>query len=99
MENYIYVAIAGNVGNLPSVKSYLLNYGQSGIFTPSDFAFPAYAIQAEAEANQETVVIGDLDLSSLVQQREIASVRPLVDRRSDLYDLSAKFKVEIIRVD
>ena len=99
VENYIYVAIAGNVGNLPSVKSYLLNYGQSGIFTPSDFAFPAYAIQAEAEANQETVVIGDLDLSSLVQQREIASVRPLVDRRSDLYDLSAKFKVEIIRVD
>jgi predicted amidohydrolase/ribosomal protein S18 acetylase RimI-like enzyme len=99
VENYVYVAIAGNVGNLPSVRSYLLNYGQSAIFTPSDFAFPPNAVQAEAEANMETVVIGDLDLSSLAQQRDIASVRPLMDRRSDLYDLTAKYKVQIVRVD
>ena len=99
VENYVYVAIAGNVGNLPSVKSYLLNYGQSAILTPSDFAFPTSAVQAEGEANMETVVIGDLDLSSLAQQRDIASVRPLMDRRSDLYDLSVKQKIEIVRVD
>lgn len=99
VENYLYVLIAGNVGNLPSVRSYLLNYAQSGIFTPSDFAFPAAGIQGEAEANRETVVIGDLDLSSLAQQREIASVRPLIDRRSDLYDLRGREGIEIIRVD
>ncbi|MCB1173869.1 MAG: GNAT family N-acetyltransferase [Leptospiraceae bacterium] len=99
VENYVYAVIAGNVGNLPNVKSYLLNYGQSAILTPSDFSFPVSAVQSEAEPNAETVVIGDLDLSSLSEQREIASVRPLVDRRQDLYDLRPLKRVEVIRVD
>ncbi|MCB1307952.1 MAG: GNAT family N-acetyltransferase [Leptospiraceae bacterium] len=99
VENYLYVVMAGNVGNLPNVKSYLLNYGQSAILTPSDFSFPVTGVQSEAEPNAETVVIGDLDLSSLSEQREIASVRPLVDRRLDLYDLKLVEKVQLIRVD
>ncbi|MCB1327224.1 MAG: bifunctional GNAT family N-acetyltransferase/carbon-nitrogen hydrolase family protein [Spirochaetales bacterium] len=99
VENYMYVVIAGNVGNLPSVRSYLINYAESAILTPSDFSYPVGGVQAEADPNVETVVIGDLDLSSLTQQRDLASVQPLMDRRIDLYDVKARQPIQIVRVD
>ncbi|MBF0353063.1 MAG: GNAT family N-acetyltransferase [SAR324 cluster bacterium] len=99
VENYIYVVIAGNVGNLPNVKSYLLNYGQAAVLTPSDFAFPLNAIEGEANPNIETVVIAELDLNSLSLQREIGSVRPWFDRRPDLYELNPKIPFELERID
>lgn len=99
VENYIYVVISANVGNLPSVKSYLINYGQSAILTPSDFAFPVDCIEGEADPNTETVVIAELDINNLHMQREIGSVRPLYDRREDLYELKARQSIEIITVE
>lgn len=99
VENYLYVVLAGNVGNLPQVKSYLINYGQSAVFTPSDFAFPLDAIQGQAEPNIETVVITELDLTSLSRQRDTASVRPLTERRLDLFEINAKQKIEIVRTE
>lgn len=101
VENVMYVVISGNVGNLPNIKSYLINYGQSVIFTPSDFAFPMEAKVGEAEPNIETVVISDLDLTSLDQQRETGSVRPLYDVhvRPDIYELIAKPPINIIRTE
>ena len=99
VENYIYVVLSGNVGNLPTVRSYLINYGQAAVLTPSDFAFPREATVAEAEPNVETVVISDLDLTSLHQHRDLGSVRPLFDRRPDLYELRAKYPVRVVLVD
>ena len=99
VENVAYVVISGNVGNLPNIKSYLINYAQSAILTPSDFAFPMEAKTGEAEPNVETVVISDLDLTSLEEQKEIGSVRPLYDRRPDIYELVAKIPVKVIRVE
>jgi predicted amidohydrolase len=99
VENYIYVVMAGNVGNLPAVRAYLLNYGQAAILTPSDFPFPLEAKLGEAEPNAETVVISDIDLTSLVQQRHVGSVRPLHDRRIDMYELTSKVKIEVIRAE
>ncbi|MEI2419966.1 nitrilase-related carbon-nitrogen hydrolase, partial [Arthrospira platensis SPKY2] len=81
VENSIYTVLSGNVGNLPN-RSYLLNYGQAAIFTPSDFEFPVNAIAGEAEPNIETVVISDLDLSSLTVNRSQGNTRPLYDRRT-----------------
>ncbi|MCL4858038.1 MAG: bifunctional GNAT family N-acetyltransferase/carbon-nitrogen hydrolase family protein [Caldilineaceae bacterium] len=99
VENFVYTVITGNVGNLPAARNYLINYGQAAVFTPSDFAFPPSATAGEAEANVETVVITDLDLTSLAQQRELASVRHLYDRRADLYDLRARKAVKLIRTE
>lgn len=99
VENFIYTVIAGNVGNLPASKNYLINYGQAAVFTPSDFAFPPAATAGASEANVETVLITDLDLTSLVQQRDLATVRHLYDRRSDLYDVRAKRAVKIVRTE
>jgi hypothetical protein len=47
----------------------------------------------------ETVLITDLDLTALVQQRDVASVRHLYDRRSDLYDVRAKRSVKIVKTE
>ena len=99
VENIVYVVLSGNVGNLHTVRSYLINYGQSAIFSPSDVAFPLEAKIAEAEPNVETVVIGDLDLTSLQQQLEIGSVRPMYDTRPDLYQLQARVPVRVVRVE
>ena len=99
VENYIYVVISGNVGNLPNVKSYLINYAQSAVLTPSDFAFPSNCIEGEADPNTETVVIAELDLNTLHLQRDLGSVRPLYDRREDLYGLVAREKIKVINVE
>ena len=90
IENECYVAIAGCVGNLPKVNNMDIQYAQSAIFTPSDFAFPTNAIKAEATPNTEMTVIGDLDLELLKELHEFGSVRNLKDRRRDLYDIKLK---------
>lgn len=98
VENYVYTVISGNAGNLPN-RTYLLNYAQSAVFTPSDFAFPLEAKAGEADPNVETVVIAELDLTSLAQQREHGDVRPLYDRRPDLYSVQAVQPIEVVRTE
>jgi len=55
-------------------------------------------IAAEGVVNTSSVVIGDLDLGTLDIQRQTASVRPLLDRRHDIYELCSKWPVERIVV-
>jgi len=98
VENVLYVVLSGNVGNLPQVSNFLINYGQAVICTPSDFAFPPDGIAGTADSSGETVVISDLDLAALHEAREVGSVRPLRDRRADLYRLGASDPVSIVRV-
>jgi len=90
IENECYVAIAGVIGNLPKVNNMDIQYAQSAIFTPSDFAFPTNAIKAEATPNTEMTIIGDVDLELLKELHEFGSVRNLKDRRLDLYNIKLK---------
>ena len=99
VENFIYVVMTGNVGNMPTKTGSFMNYSQAAILTPSDFSFPEKGIEGEADPNVEAVVISELALSSLSQQRHVATVRPLHDRRLDLYELVPKNKIEILRVE
>ena len=87
IENECYVAIAGNVGNLPKVHNMDLQFAQSGVLTPSDFAFPVNGIKAEASPNTEMIVVSDVDISLLHELHEYGSVQNLKDRRNDLYRL------------
>ncbi|MFZ1731021.1 MAG: bifunctional GNAT family N-acetyltransferase/carbon-nitrogen hydrolase family protein [Bacteroidota bacterium] len=87
IENECYVAIAGAVGNLPKVNNMDIQYAQSAIFTPSDFAFPTNSVKAEATPNTEMTLIADVDLELLKELHEHGSVRTLKDRRLDLYEL------------
>jgi predicted amidohydrolase/GNAT superfamily N-acetyltransferase len=90
IENECYVAIAGCVGNLPKVHNMDINYAQTMVFTPCDFAFPANGIKAEATPNTEMILIADVDLNLLRELNEFGSVRNLKDRRNDIYELIRK---------
>ena len=98
VENAIYVVIAGNAGSMPS-RNYLLNYARSAVLCPSDFGFPDRAVIAEADPNVETVVVADLDLTSLAQYRLDGSVRPLRDQRVDIYETRAKQPIDIVTLE
>lgn len=87
IENECFVAISGSVGNIPKVETMGIQYSQSAIFTPSDFAFPHDAIASEATPGIETTLITDLDLDLIKELRHKGSVRNALSRRTDLYDL------------
>ncbi|RMG28675.1 MAG: GNAT family N-acetyltransferase [Bacteroidetes bacterium] len=94
IENECYVAIAGSVGNLPKVSNMDIQYAQSAVFTPSDFAFPANGIKGEATPNTEMTLIVDVDLDLLKELHNFGSVRILKDRRKDLYEIVQKSRVD-----
>ncbi len=79
IENECYVVVAGSVGHLPQVDHLDLQYAQSAVYSPSDFAFPHDAIIAETTPNTEQLLVVDLDHEG--------SVMNLGDRRSDLFQL------------
>jgi predicted amidohydrolase len=92
IENECYVAIAGCVGNLPKVSNMDIQFAQSAVFTPCDFAFPTNGIKAEATPNTEMILICDVDLDLLQELHVHGSVRNLTDRRPDLYQLKKIMK-------
>ena len=85
VENHVYVAMAGTVGNLPDVANMDIQYAQSCILTPCDFPFARDGIAAEASENVETLTISDVNLADLSWARAEGTVRNLADRRFDLY--------------
>lgn len=87
IENHVYVAIAGSVGNLPNIENIGIHYAQSAIFTPSDIPFTRDAIAAECTPNVETVVFEDLDIELLRKHKKTGSVLNWKDRRTDLYEI------------
>lgn len=87
IENECYVAIGGNVGNLPQVHNVDIQYAQSAVFSPSDFPFPYDATVAESTPNTEMAIVADLDLDRLIQLKHHGSVTNSKDRRRDLYQV------------
>ncbi len=94
VENQIYVATAGMVGSLPLVTDLTAQYAQSGIYTPSDFAFPVEGVAAEATPNIEMGAVADLDLSLLDRARSNGSVLNFKDAGCD--SLHTLFDGEVI---
>ncbi|MGB8258732.1 MAG: bifunctional GNAT family N-acetyltransferase/carbon-nitrogen hydrolase family protein [Terracidiphilus sp.] len=86
IENQVYVAVTGTVGNLPLVPYMAANYGQAAILTPSDYFFARDGIAAEGTINQEQMIVADVDLDLLDEQRVNGSVIPLQDLIKDAYD-------------
>lgn len=85
VENQCYLAMAGNVGNLPRVDNMEIHYAQSCIITPCDFAFARDGIAADTTANVETIAVADLQLELLQEARHAGTVQNLKNRRHDLY--------------
>ncbi|MBI4891205.1 MAG: carbon-nitrogen hydrolase family protein [Acidobacteria bacterium] len=81
IENQMYVVHACTVGSLPMVPAVSLNYGQASILTPSDFAFSRDGILAEGNPNQEMMIVGELNLKTILDTRSSGTVLPLLDSR------------------
>lgn len=94
IENQVYVAVTGTVGNL-AVEGLGLHFGQAAVITPSDFPFARDGIAAEGVPNMEQIVIADVDLAKLVNNRVNGTTIPLYDKRVDVYDNP----VEVITAD
>jgi predicted amidohydrolase/GNAT superfamily N-acetyltransferase len=92
IENECFVAIAGSVGNLPRVKNMDIQYAQSAVFTPCDFAFPSNGIKGEATPNTEMILVVDVDLTLLDDLHSFGSVKNLTDRRKDLFEITRHLK-------
>lgn len=93
IENQIYTVTAGMVGSLPLVTYFTSQYAQSGMYTPSDFAFPVDGIATEAAANVGQVIVADLDLSMLDRARQHGSVQTFRDSQNDT--LHTRFDGEV----
>jgi predicted amidohydrolase len=86
IENQVYVAMTSTVGNLP-VTGLRLHYGQASIITPSDFPFARDGIAAEGVINEEQIVVADVDLALLDENRLKGTTIPLLDKRNEFYGL------------
>lgn len=87
VENQCFVALAGNVGNLPGVENMDIQYAQSCILTPCDFPFARDGIAADTTPNVEMIAFADLRLENLHVARHSGTVTNLKDRRFDLYNI------------
>lgn len=97
IENQVYVVQTGTVGLLPRVAAMRTNTSKATIHTPSDYPFPWDAIATEAEFNEESIILADVDLNLLQEVRERGSVTNFRDRRPELYDVVSKMPVDIHR--
>jgi predicted amidohydrolase/GNAT superfamily N-acetyltransferase len=87
VENQVYVALAGNVGNLPGVENMDIQYAQSCVLTPCDHPFDRDGVAADTTPNVEMVAFADLSLEDLRLARAGGTVQNLRDRRFDLYSV------------
>jgi len=95
IENQVYVATAGIIGNLPSVAAMDIHYGQAAVYTPSDFEFARDGIQAQADSNVEMLLVTDLDIHDLYRSRASGSVTPRLDRRRDLFEFRTRLQNDL----
>ena len=97
IENQIFTVTAGMVGSLPLVTYFTSQFAQSGIYTPSDFAFPMDGIATQSAANVGQVIVADLDLALLDRTRQQGSVHTFMDSQSDT--LHTRFDGQVHTVD
>jgi hypothetical protein len=95
IENQMYVIQSSTVGSLPMVPAVSLNYGQAAILTPSDFSFARDGILAEGIPNQEMMVIGDVNLTTIAEGRRTGTVLPLRDSERSAIVAS---KLEVVKL-
>jgi predicted amidohydrolase len=95
IENQMYVIHSPLVGSIPTVPAVSLNYGQAAIYTPSDYSFSRDGLLAEGAVNQESMIIGDINLGLITESRENGTVLPLRDSNSTAELLSVVDHVQL----
>jgi len=85
LENQIYVINSCLVGTPPI--EFMAGWGRTSILSPCEPPWTPNGVIAEAEANKECVITGDLDLKMLRKKRKRGVVTTLKDRRPEIYEL------------
>lgn len=89
IENNVHVVLAGMAGSLWSEGWSEPYYARSAILTPSDIPFARDGVAAEADSNDDAIVVADLDFTLLDAVESRGAVRTWPDRRLDLYAVDA----------
>ncbi|MEM8867261.1 MAG: nitrilase-related carbon-nitrogen hydrolase [Verrucomicrobiota bacterium] len=87
IENQVYIATAGLVGELPRVPNMEAQYARSGVYSPIDIGLPEDGIVAQVAYSEDQLLITELQLSLLRKIREEGCVRPLDAQRNHLFAL------------
>ena len=84
IEDQVFVAHCSLLGGwgMPGLEF----WGRASILAPCDTGLPPKGIVAESEANQESVISGEVETETLYAIREAGSATTLKDRRWDLLD-------------
>ena len=86
IENQLYVALSGIVGELTERRPQLdWGHCQAGLFSPCDVPFEADGIIAIGQTNQHGLVFAQVDLEQLALNRSQGLVAPFFDRKPHLY--------------
>lgn len=85
VENQLYVVHSGVTGALPNLRYFEQWYGRSTIITPCDIPFPPDGIMVQGEWNEDSCLVGEVDLGLLQRIRESGSVTPRKERRPEAY--------------
>jgi predicted amidohydrolase len=86
IENQIFVALSGVVGELSEVRVQVdRGHCQAGLFAPCDYPFPPDGVINAGEVNEDMLVLATADFSMLRENRDHGKVAPFYDRRPDLY--------------
>lgn len=96
IENQMYVIHSPLVGSIPTLPAVSLNYGQAAIYTPSDYSFSRDGLLAEGAVNQESMIIGEINLDLIEESRKSGTVLPLRDSQTTNEVLSV---VDHVRID
>ncbi len=96
IENQMYVIHSPLVGSIPTLPAVSLNYGQAAIYTPSDYSFSRDGLLAEGAVNQESMIIGEINLDLIEESRKSGTVLPLRDSQTTNEILSV---VDHVRID
>jgi predicted amidohydrolase len=82
IENQMYVIHSPLVGSIPTVPAVSMNYGQAAIYSPSDYSFSRDGLLSEGPLNQESMIIGEINLKLIEETRLSGTVLPLRDSLS-----------------
>lgn len=85
LENQIYVIHSCLVGTPPI--EFMAGWGRTSILSPCEPPWTPNGVIAEAEANIECVVTGELDLKLLRKKRKRGVATTLKDRRPEIYEI------------
>lgn len=99
LENQIYTVVSQTVGNADWSPAVDLNCGYAAVYATPDLGFSEDGVVAKGHANQEEILMADLDLKLINNVRQNGSVLNYKHHQKLLTELQNPFKIELIDLE